>query len=64
MNFSHKTHLLYRNYEVGGKYGIAASLNEDGDGTASAWSVDGGQIGLRIMFGFIFGGISRSSSVR
>eukprot|EP00956_Cyclotella_meneghiniana_P008115 scaffold10780_cov78-Cyclotella_meneghiniana.AAC.24 len=39
---SHKTHLSYRNYEVDGKYGIAASLNEDGGGTASAWSVDGG----------------------
>ena len=54
---SHKTHLSYRNYEVDGKYGIAASLNEDGGGTASAWSVDGGQIGLGIMFGFIFEGI-------
>eukprot|EP00956_Cyclotella_meneghiniana_P031431 scaffold82437_cov69-Cyclotella_meneghiniana.AAC.1 len=42
--------ITYRNYEVDGKYGIAASLNEDrGDGTATAWSVDGGQIGLGIM---------------
>ena len=50
--------ITYRNYEVDGKYGIAASLNEGhGDSTASAWSVDGGQIGLGIMFGFIFGGI-------